>query len=367
MKIIYLSNSKIPSNTANSVHVMKMCQALSISGHDVTLLGLKNSKSNKKKIFDLYNVMDSFKLCLVPVNISKINSLFLLILSLMKSIKGDLIYSRWRVGTLIISLFLKKDIYFEYHLIPENKLYRRIESYLIRNNKISKHIFITNALKNDYINMYPELNKQKCIVLPDGADIPLSSYSSPKESNEKSKLKICYVGSFFPGKGIDLVIELTNRIKHVEFHIIGGKEGEVEKYKKITEHKNVIFYGYRNQEEVSCILSEMDIGLLPNQPSVLIEGRSSFDIGAWTSPMKLFEYMAHKTAIIASDLNVLKEILIENVNAKLVKYDDVDEWVNIITELNENREEVNRLSDNAFSDLKNKYSWEIRAKKALNK
>ena len=32
MRIVYLSNSVIPSTTANSVHVMKMCQGLADNG-----------------------------------------------------------------------------------------------------------------------------------------------------------------------------------------------------------------------------------------------------------------------------------------------------------------------------------------------
>ena len=38
MKIAYISKSFIPSRTANSIHVMKMCSALAENGHEVTLL-----------------------------------------------------------------------------------------------------------------------------------------------------------------------------------------------------------------------------------------------------------------------------------------------------------------------------------------
>ena len=38
MKILYISNSIIPSKTANSINVMKMCQAFSENDHEVTLL-----------------------------------------------------------------------------------------------------------------------------------------------------------------------------------------------------------------------------------------------------------------------------------------------------------------------------------------
>ena len=38
MKILYISKSSIPSRTANSIHVMKMCQAFADNGHEVVLL-----------------------------------------------------------------------------------------------------------------------------------------------------------------------------------------------------------------------------------------------------------------------------------------------------------------------------------------
>ena len=38
MRIVYISNSTIPSKAANSVHVMKMCQAFADNGHEVVLL-----------------------------------------------------------------------------------------------------------------------------------------------------------------------------------------------------------------------------------------------------------------------------------------------------------------------------------------
>lgn len=46
MKIAYLSSSEIPSRSASSVHVMKMCQAFARNGHDVTLFGLDGSQED---------------------------------------------------------------------------------------------------------------------------------------------------------------------------------------------------------------------------------------------------------------------------------------------------------------------------------
>ena len=53
MNILYISNSIIPSRTANSIHVMKMCQAFADNGHEVTLLALI-IKVNLKKMLRMF-------------------------------------------------------------------------------------------------------------------------------------------------------------------------------------------------------------------------------------------------------------------------------------------------------------------------
>ena len=59
MKILYISKSMIPSRTANSIHVMKMCQAFSDNGHEVVLLApnIKNkSETDLKDVYGYYGV-----------------------------------------------------------------------------------------------------------------------------------------------------------------------------------------------------------------------------------------------------------------------------------------------------------------------
>ena len=54
MKILYISNSIIPSKTANSINVMKMCQAFSENDHEVTLLAPDRKNEYEKKVNDIY-------------------------------------------------------------------------------------------------------------------------------------------------------------------------------------------------------------------------------------------------------------------------------------------------------------------------
>lgn len=50
MKIVYISRSIIPSRTANSINVMKMCSMFASLGHEVTLLAPWTKKLSEKWI-----------------------------------------------------------------------------------------------------------------------------------------------------------------------------------------------------------------------------------------------------------------------------------------------------------------------------
>ena len=64
MKILYISKSIIPSRAANSIHVMKMCQAFADNGHDVILLApdIKNKfETGVQDLYDYYGVKKKFQ------------------------------------------------------------------------------------------------------------------------------------------------------------------------------------------------------------------------------------------------------------------------------------------------------------------
>lgn len=58
MNIAYISNSFIPSRTANSIHVMKMCQAFSNNGHNVTLFVPDARKELEQGVVDIFDYCD---------------------------------------------------------------------------------------------------------------------------------------------------------------------------------------------------------------------------------------------------------------------------------------------------------------------
>jgi hypothetical protein len=69
MKLVYLANTGIPSRAANSIHVMKMCQAFAKNGHDVTLI-LPDRRDVERDVADPFafcGVAHCFQLTKLPV------------------------------------------------------------------------------------------------------------------------------------------------------------------------------------------------------------------------------------------------------------------------------------------------------------
>lgn len=62
MKVFYCAGSRVPSSTANSVHVMRMCEALADLGHEVVLFVKRGGNEDP---YTYYGVAHSFELDLV--------------------------------------------------------------------------------------------------------------------------------------------------------------------------------------------------------------------------------------------------------------------------------------------------------------
>ena len=93
--------------------------------------------------------------------------------------------------------------------------------------------------------------------------------------------------------------------------------------------------------------------LLPNVP---ISDESNY----YTSPIKMFEYMASGVPIIASDLPSLREVLDES-NAVLVEAGNPQKLEEAITSLVSDTARATHISRKAFADVQ-RYSWDNQVK-----
>ncbi len=351
LKIYYISELNIPNKSAYSIHVMKMCEAFSKIGFDTNLFTINSE--NLKNINKVYNIKNYFKIISVFKNFKNLNFLSRIIFSkkiLSQNLdEKSIIISRSIVFALIASMS-KNNIILELHheITGFSKIFYLFLKFFGLINNL-KFIFLHNKLKNFY-----KTNSKNSIVLDDA--VSLEDFNFTKKKVNKNTC--VYIGSFFKGKGIEQIFRLASQNRNINFHIYGEK-----KYLTQKKERNIKIFDYVDYAKIPKILSNYDVALMPYQMKV--KGRSSVWLQKYMSPLKMFDYMAAKMIIIASNLKVYNHILKNNFNCKLVDINDDKKWSKTINYVFRNTKKFQYLKDNAFKTAK-KYSWEKRCQKIIS-
>ncbi len=371
MRIAYLSASSIPSRTANSVHVMKMCQAFARLGHEVTLHAFKGNEP-VDDVFAFYDVTPGFRLAFPPriglPGIATKLRLHVLLRPLdiligyltVRSRSFDLIYGRniyWLAGAALCGIPLAIEL----HAPPKTMIHGWLARFIFARAGFAGLVVISSALKRICLQRFACLSEAQVLVAHDGADQP--DPTEDATSSDACDLTVGYVGHLYPGRGIEVIIGLAERFKDIRFRIIGGQEADIACYRSRGGGGKLEFVGFVPPADLKDHYPCLDIVLAPYQRDVQTHaGERTAD---YMSPLKLFEYMAWRKAIIASDLPVIGEVLRHRENALLVDPDNLDLWAEALTELGRDEDQRERLAGQAQRDFLADYTWNARAEKVL--
>lgn len=366
MKIVYLSSSTIPSRTANSIHVMKMCQAFSKNGHEVTLLAPDNHREYEPDVecvYDYYGVDQCFEIIKLPwPNIKGRGYLYATFAMFKaKQLKPDLVFGRNTVGC-ALAAFAGLPVMFESHspIAESGRLSSWFFDKLSHSKNLKKFVVITHSLKEHYLSTHPHL-ADKIHVAPDGADPVPPDIEPVHLPNAGKRMQVGYVGHLYKGKGMEVVSELASRCSWADFHVVGGLESDIAYWKEhCSKIENIEFHGYVPSREAISYQKACDVLLLPNQVHVSAYGGGQSNIASWTSPLKMFEYMAAHKPIICSDIPVLHEVLTHEHNALLCPADDVSKWVKSLERLHNDTVFSQKLAEQAYREFIEFYTWQAR-------
>jgi glycosyltransferase involved in cell wall biosynthesis len=368
--ILYVTSSYYPSVEANLVHVLNQVHAFIIKDPNTKFVISSNLNKDEiiESIFKNYGLKFQYSNLIIfktkNKNYKELKNAYkaFIYIFISKYFKNDeFIISR----NLLFSFFyFGKNLVTEFHTI-NNTVLRFFFQKQILKRKNQKKILISKRLhfylsKNCLINNY--------IILHDSAEsfvINIADYESVKNKITtffKIKQPICiYTGSLHKGRGIEIIIELAKLNKNLNFLIIGSKNNFIVN----NNLDNIYFLDYIPYIQIKYYLINSNILLMPYQDKVSINVKGQ-DTSKWMSPLKLFEYMSVKKPIISSNLPVLREVLKSNYNCNLVKYNNIIEWNKAINKIYTNQNYAKYLSNNAYNDFINNYTWEIRAIKIYN-
>lgn len=380
MKLIYVTNARIPTEKAHGLQIMKSCEAFALKGVNVKLIVPSRVNTPAENPFDYYGIKEKFPIkklfCVdlfgfsfmpkrVAFHTQSLSFGFFATLYLLPQKNKNITYYSRDFATLFFLCFFGFNPVAEIHDYRSKKRKWAINYILRKSRKVIVNSFGTLALIE---NHYSDISAEKFLVVPNGVDLEFFDVKDSKETaREKlgipqNKQIIAYIGSLEVvgiGKGVEDLIRafelVENLKKDAELYIIGGPDRLVLKYQKITHSGAIKFTGRVDYKKIPLYLRAVDAVVIP-----LPQGQHSIT----TSPIKLFEYVAAGKPIIASDLPSSRQYL-NGKNALFFKAGDYKDMAEKMKLILEDSHLADNLSKQAQEDSK-QYSWVNRADQIIN-
>lgn len=378
--IAYITlNGRIPSTTANSVGVMTMCGQYAWQGLATTLIIPSGQSmplhelSNARNVFEFYSVASEFNLVRFPNPFglpSRFARAYSLVLALYAKARGVSLITTRSLEVAVWAARLRMPVILESHNFSKFEVHRMLSAWVSFTQQAEKPVSMivtTHTAKSSYTKLgVPE---ERIVVLPNGVNVErfdLPQKASAEFKNNlglhSNKPVVAFSGSLRPGRGGEEMLDCAALLPEVQVLIVGGTPAEVEQYRKLAEERNIAnvrFAGHVPQCELPKYLLAADILLMPYTT------RFSEHTFEYTSPMKMFEYLATGRPIVATDFPVLHEVLEHGRNAIFVKPDSGAELACGVRYLIAQPDLAKRIGGNARRDAQN-FSWQARASKVIS-
>ena len=380
MRILYFADIRFPLERANGIQTMETCDALAGRGHEVHLAVRPDTHTPARDPFEYYGLAKNARLIVERAPVSgpdlarRIGYLAFAAGRAAGSGRADIVMTRdLAVASLLSRLPARPPLVYESHgyapdvsaALPTlvstatapgpSKLARlaKRESYVWRH--ADGYVTITGGLASA---LDARLGRRpRLAVVPDGARL---TPTGPRPLRTLAPFTVAYAGHLYAWKGVDVLLEAIARVPDVQGLVIGGheKEADIGRLKSLATRlgigNRITFTGHLPPSAVPGQLQQADVLSLPNPASVI----STYS----TSPLKLFEYMAAGTVIVASNLPAIREVLTHEVNALLVTPGDPDALAAGIARLAADSPLRQQLGDAARTAVA-EYSWERRAER----
>ena len=177
---------------------------------------------------------------------------------------------------------------------------------------------------------------------------------------------VCYCGNTYRGRGLEILVRVAVQMPEVEFLIVGGRERDNALWREMARQEgaaNFRMEGFVRQRKVSSYLLASDVLVMPYSSGVTI--RDGTEAGEFTSPLKLFEYMAAGKPIVATGVPSVLEILTPGENSVVTHPDDAEEFIETLGLVLGDSELCARISQCARLDAA-EYTWEKKVERIID-
>ncbi len=371
MNVLYVVNARIPNERAHGIQITQTCEALGTQNIALTLV-TPEFAGGTAEIFEHYGIANTFthkkiwaldipgiRLRYVLRNFSfflsmNIYILYSCILALFTQTKL-VVYVRGEAILALIPLTFIVPIFFETHQI------RNYEGwYKLALKRVQGIVVVTEKLKTKFIEEYGILS-EKILVERDAVAlkkfyraVPNAKLWSAFGIPEHIKI-VLYSGTLSTEKGVETLAESAALVgDDVQIVFLGGTEAQVSAFKeKYGGIKNISIVGRVDYTEVPAYVASADVLVLPDLALYTFSN-------LYTSPMKLFEYMATGLPIVAAKVSSLEEVLDEE-SAIFFESGNSPSLAHGITEALSNTEKSAKIGIRAREKV-SEFTWEKRGK-----
>jgi glycosyltransferase involved in cell wall biosynthesis len=379
VRILYPADIRFPLERANGIQSMETCHALAARGNDVTLVVRPDTHEPPRDPFEFYGLskIDNLHVEMAPVTgPAASRRAGYLTFSLGRAAgrgRQDVIFTRdLGLASLLLRIprRLRAPLVYESHGIaadtaaalpdlltgaaaPSPSKLRRLarrDEHVWR--RAEGYVTITDGLARELSRRFGP--RAGLAVVPDGtraADGNQTAIAPPP-------FTIGYSGHLYPWKGAELVVEAVSALTDTRGLIVGGHAGEPDLARlkafagELDCATRVEFTGLLPPPAARRRLADAHVLTLPNPSSAISR--------EFTSPLKLFEYMAARRPIVASDLPSIREVLRDGENALLVEPGNPQAFTAAIRRIKDDPALSARLAEKALDDVRH-YTWDARA------
>ena len=380
MRILYLADIRFPIERANGIQSIETCHALASRGHHVTMLVRPDTHHPPRDPLAFYGLapIDDLRIETTGTGgsaaVRRAGYLAAAVSRSLGRVRHDAIFTRdLGVADALLRFprLLRPPAVYEAHGLASETAAalpdllstapaaheRKLRRLAARDARVWRraegYVTITNGLAAELTRRFGA--RARVAVAHYGVRLP-ADRSRPRPP--EGAFTVGYAGHLYPWKGVDLIIEALTRLPAARAIVIGGHEAEPDlprvraRAAALGVADRVTFTGFVAPAEVPRRLREAHALVLPNPASALSTG--------FTSPLKLFEYMAAGRPIVASDLPSIREVLHDGDNALLIEPGSALAIAGGLERLMADPALAARLAARAFADAAD-YTWDRRA------
>jgi glycosyltransferase involved in cell wall biosynthesis len=396
-KFLYIANIRLPTEKAHGLQIVQNCEAFADAGADVELWVARRVNTPEMKVItDVwahYGVKPNFALRRIPCidllslvpgrNDFLARIIFYLqqgtfvFMALLRALftRADVYYSRDAVTIFALSFFKSSSkLAYEAHRLSVGRGGRLLQTQVTR--RAGTVITITVRLRDDLRNLTSPSHsgdEDKFLVAHDGiraerfTNIPSQTEARATLGWPLDAFIVGYVGrlqTLSMDKGIGTLIDALKQVEGATLALVGGPEETAQEFHQYWLRSGMVDDHFINAGQVTpgrvpLYLSAFDVCAMPHPWTE--------HFAYHTSPIKLFEYMASRHAIVASDLPGWADVVKDGESALLVPPGDASALASAITRLRDDPALRQRLAGCAYANVMARYTWSARASSILNK